>query len=298
MHRARVDVFRVDTSPREDYGSLHKDIEIQVEHADILVADVTGKNPNVHIEVGLAIASGKEVLLCTQKKEDVCTHLLDRLFIVYHPTAGGLDELSRQIRLSILGSLRRASLEREARRLTLQLAPTYHVSCYKDRAIANLGKVFSGAKRGIDILTTNLSWLLEKDPLSKKSDWECIREAIESNERVQLRILTLDPQSEIAAQRARQLGFDPGNFRNQLQRAYDEVKTFAAKFDTSRVEVRLYNELPTQITFHVDYEVYTCIVGQPMQSRSYPVLKFDEANLGVKEAFISHFLAVWKEAIR
>ena len=82
-----------------------------------------------------------------------------------------------------------------------------------------------------------------------------------------------------------------------MRRAYEKARSFAGDFPTSRVEVRIYDELPTQITFRVDNEVYTCIVGQPMQSRNYPVLKFDIANLGVQEAFLSHFLNVWKDAI-
>jgi len=108
----------------------------------------------------------------------------------------------------------------------------------------------------------------------------------------------LNPESEIAAIRGRQLGFDPGNFRDQLRRAYEEAKKLTTATSGSRVEIRLYDELPTQITFRVDEDIYTCIVGQPMQSRNYPVLKFSANNLGAQEALMSHFLNVWKGAIR
>ena len=146
-------------------------------------------------------------------------------------------------------------------------------------------------------MTTNLSWLFEQGEVSKTTDWDSITTALDRNSSLQLRVLTLNPQSEIAASRGLQLGFERGNFRNQLQKALQEVRTFANNYTTDRVEVRLNDELPTQITYRMDNEVYTCIVGQPMQSRNYPVLKFDVANLGVKEAFLSHFLEIWKSAI-
>jgi hypothetical protein len=296
MRSVRVDVFKVDTTKRTS-EKLPADVENQVRTADIVIADLTGENPNVHIEIGIAISNEKPLLLCTQKIDDVCAHLRDYLYIKYSPDKSGLAELSRQLRLRVQECLERAHLEDEARKLRLELTPIYFVECYRDRTVADLPTAFSGAHKRIDILTTNLSWLFQKEEPSAQSSWDSIKQAIEHNESLQLRVLTLNPQSEIAASRAKQLGFDPGNFRNQLQRGYDEVRTFASKYQTSRVEVRLYNELPTQITFRIDEKVLTCMVGQPMQSRNYPVLKFDVANLGVKEAFLAHFLAVWKAAL-
>jgi len=254
MRSVRINVFRVDTTKRTA-AKLADDVENQVSGADVVVADITGQNASVHVEIGLALGRGKEILLCTQKSSDVCAHLRDHLYIVYQPDHNGLEELSRQLRLRLQEGLERTHLAEEARRLRLQLAPTYSVECHRERTIANLGRAFSNARRRIDILTTNLSWLFKKDDPSKESEWDCIRKAIERNVSLQLRILTLNPQSEIAAQRARQLGFDPGNFRDQLQRAYEEVRTFVSGYPTSRVEVRLYNELPTQITFRIDDEV-------------------------------------------
>jgi hypothetical protein len=108
--------------------------------------------------------------------------------------------------------------------------------------------------------------------------------------------LTLNPESETAAKRGRQLGFTPANFRKQLREALDEAIAFASKYPTSRVEVRQYDELPTQITFRIDDQVYTCIVGRPLQSRHYPILRFEIGSAGVQEVFLAHFLAVWKDA--
>jgi nucleoside 2-deoxyribosyltransferase len=158
MHSVRVNVFKVDTTKRTSV-KLAADVENQVRGADVVVADLTGRNANVHVEVGLALASGKEILLCTQTAADVCAHLLDHLYVLYTPDPAGLEELSRQLRLRMQESLERARLEEETHRLRRQLSPTYSVECHRDRSIASLGKAFSNARRRIDILTTNLSWL-------------------------------------------------------------------------------------------------------------------------------------------
>ena len=67
---------------------------------------------------------------------------------------------------------------------------------------------------------------------------------MEQNDSLQLRVLTLNPESEIAATRGRQLGLDPGNFRDQLRRAYEEAKKLTTATSGSRVEIRLYDEYP------------------------------------------------------
>lgn len=295
MRSVRVDVFKVNTTKRTSL-KLAVDVENQIKGADIIVADLTTKNANVQLEVGFAIANEKDILLCTQDEDDVCAHLKEYLYVKYDPNSKGLQELSRQLRLRIQECLERARSEKEKYHLILQLSTTYSVDCFKDRSVAQLEDVFAGARHRIDILTTNLSWLFLKDKDSDSSYWQAIGMAVQRNESLQLRILTLNPESEIAATRGRQLGFEPGNFRDQLRRALEEARTFASAYPISKVEIRLYDELPTQITYRIDHHIYTCIVGQPMQSRNYPVLKFHVSNLGVQEAFLSHFLNVWKDA--
>jgi hypothetical protein len=64
----------------------------QISKADVVVADMTGRNPNVFYEVGYAHALGKVTLLLTQAVEDIPFDLKHRQHIVY----GGKIEALRK----------------------------------------------------------------------------------------------------------------------------------------------------------------------------------------------------------
>src|SRR5215212_3193860 len=51
--------------------SILERIYNQIAKADLIVADMTGRNANVFYETGYAHALGKKVLLLTQKAEDI-----------------------------------------------------------------------------------------------------------------------------------------------------------------------------------------------------------------------------------
>jgi hypothetical protein len=55
----------------------------QIQSAHIVIADMTGRNPNVYYEVGYAHAIGKDVILLTQRTEDIPFDLREYNHIVY-----------------------------------------------------------------------------------------------------------------------------------------------------------------------------------------------------------------------
>ncbi len=69
----------------EIYGTraIIDDITQEIENADILVADATGKNPNVNYELGYAHAMHKKVIIITQNIEDIPFDYRHRRAIVY-----------------------------------------------------------------------------------------------------------------------------------------------------------------------------------------------------------------------
>jgi hypothetical protein len=66
----------------------------QINKADVIVADMTGKNPNVFYEVGYAHALGKIVLLITQHADDIPFDLKHRQHTVY---GGSIDKLKAEL---------------------------------------------------------------------------------------------------------------------------------------------------------------------------------------------------------
>jgi hypothetical protein len=58
----------------------------QIDRADFVIADISGRNPNVYYELGLAHASGKRVILVSSDKpDDVPTDVRHFEFIAHDP---------------------------------------------------------------------------------------------------------------------------------------------------------------------------------------------------------------------
>ncbi len=74
-------------------GAVVADIWQQITSARLVLADCTGRNPNVFYEIGIAHAVGKPVVLTTQRREDVPFDIAHIRFIQYRPTPLGRKEL-------------------------------------------------------------------------------------------------------------------------------------------------------------------------------------------------------------
>lgn len=80
------------------HNSILSRIYNQISKADIIVADMTGRNPNVFYEVGYAHAMGKQVVLLTKMAEDIPFDLKHYPHIVYGSSISHLkDELAKRI---------------------------------------------------------------------------------------------------------------------------------------------------------------------------------------------------------
>jgi hypothetical protein len=68
-------------------SEVMQDIWASIANALIVVADCTGKNPNVFYELGMAHTLGKQVILIAQKDEDVPSDIRHIRYIRYRLTA-------------------------------------------------------------------------------------------------------------------------------------------------------------------------------------------------------------------
>ncbi len=73
------------------------DITKSIEKARIIVADLTGRNPNVFYEVGIAHTLNKTVLLLAQNIDDVPFDLRHRRVLIYEYSPRGCKRLENEI---------------------------------------------------------------------------------------------------------------------------------------------------------------------------------------------------------
>lgn len=74
-----------------------EDIWEQIYSCEYVLADVTGRNPNVMYEIGMAHTIGRPVLIMTQSIEDVPFDLKHMRCIVYSFTPRGVKELEEKL---------------------------------------------------------------------------------------------------------------------------------------------------------------------------------------------------------
>lgn len=81
------------------FGSnvIMDDIAKSIKRSRLIIADLTGKSPNVFYEVGIAHALNKEVLLMTQSIDDVPFDLRHRRALVYEYTPRGCKKLEKDL---------------------------------------------------------------------------------------------------------------------------------------------------------------------------------------------------------
>ena len=80
------------------FGALvMEDVWRGINQAAIVIADVTGRNPNVLYELGIAHTLGKDVILLTQNIDDVPFDTRSLRHITYEDNVDGLDKLASEL---------------------------------------------------------------------------------------------------------------------------------------------------------------------------------------------------------
>jgi len=88
-------------------GSILERVYNQIAKADVIIADMTGRNPNVFYETGYAHALGKNVILLTQDVDDIPFDLRHFPHIIYEGKVHKiLPELEKRVRWYIEHSSR------------------------------------------------------------------------------------------------------------------------------------------------------------------------------------------------
>jgi hypothetical protein len=115
---------------------------------------------------------------------------------------------------------------------------------------------------------------------------------------VTVRLVVMDPDCHIAEYRARQLGMsgDVGQYREELRNAIVEVYSLFEPYYGDRFRMKVYEDLPLQITLRVDNEVISSFVTRGKRSRDRVHVRFRVEDEGVYDTFVGHFGSVYDSA--
>jgi hypothetical protein len=85
-------------------GSVIEEVWSCIARSGVILADCTGRNPNVFYEIGIAHSLGKSVVLITQNEDDVPFDLRNRRFIKYEHTPPGMEEFKPRLKATLIAS--------------------------------------------------------------------------------------------------------------------------------------------------------------------------------------------------
>lgn len=86
------------------YGTkpiIMEDIWVKINQSAFVIADVTGKNPNIMYELGIVQSIGKPAILITQEMDKIPFDTIDFRHYEYEDIPGGYEELGNIFRKKI-----------------------------------------------------------------------------------------------------------------------------------------------------------------------------------------------------
>ncbi|MBZ0298504.1 MAG: hypothetical protein K8J31_02135 [Anaerolineae bacterium] len=100
-----VQSLGMDIKLGDDFFSKHdiiREIWSAIYHSKFIIADCTGRNPNVFYELGIAHTLGKPAIMITQNKEDIPFDVQAKRYILYGNTPEGLRQLEKDLKAAIM----------------------------------------------------------------------------------------------------------------------------------------------------------------------------------------------------
>jgi nucleoside 2-deoxyribosyltransferase len=274
-----IEVFRADVEEVER-ENLATHVHSCIDSADFCIADITGKNPNVMYEIGFARGKGLKVIVICDENEDIPTDLKGIVYVTYKKE--NLSGLASRVKQHF----RRVTFDMRKKDIVLPMVQ--YLARRNDGLIRN--KIRESRLR-IEILQTNLS-ILQRDFIDD------IIVALETHENLKVRILTLDPQSVFVNYRANQLeDTEVRIFRAELLNALETTYVKLRKYG-NRVNIKIYDDFPSQIAFFFDGETLASVVSAMGRSRDNCAFLVPPDMPNAQESFGHHFSHLWSNKSR
>ncbi len=164
--------------------------------------------------------------------------------------------------------------------------PTTNLNSFFESGVAEAKK----ANNIVEVLTTNLSSFFESGLA------DTIKRRLEENINVKVKILTLGPESDFAAHRARQLRLLTRVLREQLRLSLEKTSSYFLKY-SNRCFIATFDEFTPHLSLRVDDIIYYNMLSSYQPNNKNVLLRYNEADIEVQESIINHFDTVWKRSV-
>lgn len=256
------------------------------------------RNENVLLEVGASYALQKPVIPICQPNRSLPSDVNGNLFIpLYLPsdfakmgkkglkkvssdatltgeTSSGPMEMFLKQKEEFLRELKRRLLESQM--LKVYLPSQSIVYGFQYRKLIDFRTLIERSTVSIKILTTNLDFINKErfpsrvgqnDPENETLLQMLSRFSKDKSDEFNIQILALDPDSNFANDRAKDLRYERRPFRENLQNNLKEVEDFVKRQNSGQWSLAIYEATPFQMTFLFDDYVVASVVSEQTSSR-------------------------------
>ncbi|MEA3357719.1 MAG: hypothetical protein U9Q67_04785, partial [Patescibacteria group bacterium] len=258
-------------------------------------AVTTGKNLNIFWEIGYTEAQNKPVVYLVDKgTEDLSNSsvlIIEALKCSYQ--SNDLERTVEEKKIPEAIAIKLRSFLEQAVKAVKAYPKLPVLTAFSGREECNLPNLVAHATDRIYLITSNLSYFAGVNSFTVEENNHKVFAFDPPIKRdVDVKILTLDPESPLVKYRAEQLTFeyDVGRYREELR---ESARRFYQLYkDEQKVSIRLYDDLPLQITLMIDDQVMTSVMTRGSRSRRNIHFVLDMDFPGARDSFERHFAEV------
>ena len=271
--------------------TIRKEIQRAMSASSILIADLSsppnstkgspkGPRPAIMWELGRAHNSGMETIILCQKKDK---QFVPPILADYHIVLYDINQIGTMIKEA------EAAVTKAMHRGRANEETVFQSICYVDRKSAGLEQRYLKARDTIKILELNLETVEKQVPT--------IIQALQESPKLSVQIMTLNPFSKFAEDRAQQLGQLALPYRRKL---FEKIKGTHDKLSTipdNRWALRIFDTFPTQIMFQIDHSLIHSMISLGKESRTMLHFEVQKAQPNASDTFEAHFNQLWSGSV-
>ncbi|MAD90339.1 MAG: hypothetical protein CMK64_11590 [Pseudoalteromonas sp.] len=237
-------------------GSIIEDVYSKIIDADLIIADVSGKNPNVNYELGVAHALKKRVIIISRNLDDIPFDYKHIRTIIYnHENYDWVEKLKTSLVETILptmlsdySGIKIESLDNFYKNFSPEGMHGFK-RVFKSRQEMNLrlDELWRKESNQLDIIAFGLKSF-------RDSQHESIVEKIQKG--LKLRILTIDPKSLFLKQREKDESLIEGSIAKTIEDLSKWSKSINNSMCNDSVTLKFYNTLPLDFYWRQDSSIF------------------------------------------